>query len=194
MGMCSVLAIWVCWDCILNLYWERQSAIGGRLAFPVFRGCGGLLLLHWYWGISVYVWTRFRINYIYLFDFDPRIVDTPLTIFEDATDETLVFFIILLLYYKVRSIHVLSFDYTLLLRFSLHTMLIDEYDRPKSTTYQLLWLRVSTPLYWCYIQLNVSSFRGAQEGRYGKLSSQSSPLHYPLQPFIIRMLVIFLQV
>jgi len=101
MGMCSVLAIWVCWDCILNLYWKRHSTIGGRLAFPVFRGCGGLLLLHWFWGISVYVWTRFRINYIYLFDFDPRIVDTPLTIFEDATDETLVFFIIMLLYYKV---------------------------------------------------------------------------------------------
>jgi hypothetical protein len=24
----------------------------GRVAFPVFRACGGLLLWHWCWGIS----------------------------------------------------------------------------------------------------------------------------------------------
>lgn len=36
-----------------------------------------------------------------LFDFDPRIVHTPVMIFEAATDETLVFLILMLLYYKV---------------------------------------------------------------------------------------------
>ena len=51
--------------------------------------------------MAVYVWTRYRINYIYLFEFDPRNVDTPIDIFNDAVDETLVFLICMLMYYKV---------------------------------------------------------------------------------------------
>lgn len=125
--MCAVLTIWVCWDCIwgkccnesfvkprgtvcyldaqlflsIGFVAHNNSTIGGRTAFPVFRACGGLVLLHWFWGISTFVWTRFRINYIYLFDFNPNIVDSPLVIFNDAVDETLVFLVCMLLYYKV---------------------------------------------------------------------------------------------
>jgi hypothetical protein len=102
MGMCAVLALWVCWDCIWGLLEEGNSTIGGRAAFPVFRACGGILSLQWFWGCSVFVWTRFRINYIYLFDFNPRIVATSIGIFEEAVDNTLVFMGLMLLYYKVR--------------------------------------------------------------------------------------------
>lgn len=49
------------------------------------------------------MWTRYRINYIYLFEFDPRNVDTPIDIFNDAVDETLVYLICMLLYYKTDS-------------------------------------------------------------------------------------------
>lgn len=101
LGMCSILTLWVCWDCIWGLVSEGQSSIGGRTAFPVFRACGGLLLVHWFWGVSVYIWSRYRINYIFLFDFNPRIVDSPLSIFDDVVDESLVFLILMLLYYKV---------------------------------------------------------------------------------------------
>ena len=99
--MCSILAIWVCWDCVWGLVRDGNSTIGERTAFPVFRACGGLLLVHWFWAMSVYVWNRYRINYIFLFDFDPRIVSPAIDIFEDATAETLVFLILMLLYYKV---------------------------------------------------------------------------------------------
>lgn len=50
--------------------------------------------------MSVYVWTRYRINYIYLFEFNPYTVSTPVAIFNDAVDETLVCLICMLLYYK----------------------------------------------------------------------------------------------
>jgi len=103
LGMCSILTLWVCWDCIWGLVSSGQTTIGSRTAFPVFRACGGLLMVHWFWGISVYVWNRYRVNYIYLFEFDPRIVDSPITIFENATDETLVYLILMLLYYKAGS-------------------------------------------------------------------------------------------
>ena len=100
LGMCAILTLWVCWDCIWGSYHDQNISIGGRTAFPVFRACGGLLLVHWFWGFSVFVWQRYRINYIYLFDFNPRIVDTPMLIFNDVVDETLVFLILMLLYYK----------------------------------------------------------------------------------------------
>ena len=64
-----------------------------------------LVAWHWFWGMSVYIWTRYRINYIYLCEFDPRNVDTPVDIFNDAVDETLVLLICMILYYKVRIVH-----------------------------------------------------------------------------------------
>lgn len=100
MGMCTILSLWVCWDCIWGMLKEGNSTIGARAAFPVFRGCGGLLMLEWCWGISVWVWTRYRVNYIYLFDLNPSIVESPLVIFNDAVDNTLVYCVGTLLYYK----------------------------------------------------------------------------------------------
>lgn len=105
MGMCAVLGVWVCWDCIWGLVARDESTIGGRTAFPVFRACGGLLLLQWFWACSVFVWTRFRVNYIYLFDFDPRIVNSPLALFSEAVDNTLFFLVCMLLYYKVCNLN-----------------------------------------------------------------------------------------
>ncbi|KAL3800524.1 hypothetical protein ACHAW5_009034 [Stephanodiscus triporus] len=100
LGMCSVIALWVAWDCIWGVVHKGEVSIAGRTAFPVFRGCFGLVAWHWFWGMSAYVWTRYRVNYIYLFEFDPRNVDTPIDIFNDAVDETLILLICTLLYYK----------------------------------------------------------------------------------------------
>ena len=100
MGICAVLAVWVCWDCIWGLVKNGDSTIGERSAFPVFRACGGLLLLQWYWGCSVFVWTRYRINYIFLFDFMPTTISTSFDIFCAAVDNTLIFMVLMLLYYK----------------------------------------------------------------------------------------------
>ena len=100
MGMCTILGLWVCWDCVWGLLSERASTIGARTAFPVYRGCGGLVFLQWFWGMSVWVWTRYRVNYIYLFDLNPRTVESPLSIFNSAVDNTLVFLVLMLLYYK----------------------------------------------------------------------------------------------
>lgn len=112
-GMCSILAMWVAWDCVWGQYNRGEVSIGGRLAFPVFRACFGLLAWHWFWGLSVYVWNRYRINYIYLFEFDPRNVDTPIEIMNDAVDETLVYLICMLMYYKVRCCVVCAIIYAI---------------------------------------------------------------------------------
>ena len=96
MGMCAILALWVCWDMVWGMIQDGKTTIGARHAFPVFRACGGLLLLQWFWGCSVFMWTRYRVNYIYLFDFNPRIVSTPIGIISDAVDNTLIYLILML--------------------------------------------------------------------------------------------------
>lgn len=100
MGMCAILALWVCWDMVWGMIEDGKTTIGARHAFPVFRACGGLLLLQWFWGCSVFMWTRYRVNYIFLFDFNPRVVRTPLEIITDAVDNTLMYLCLMLLYYK----------------------------------------------------------------------------------------------
>ena len=96
MGMCAILAVWVCWDMVWGMIKNGETTIGARYAFPVFRACGGLLLLQWFWGCSVFMWTRYRVNYTFLFDFDPRIVRTPMEIFKDAVDNTLTYLCLML--------------------------------------------------------------------------------------------------
>jgi hypothetical protein len=150
MGMCAVLALWVCWDCVWGLVSDGNSTIGGRAAFPVFRACGGILLLQWFWGCSVFIWTRFRVNYIYLFDFNPRIVASPLGIFEEAVDNSLVFLLLMLLYYKVRR----SYRE----RLSCHSSYVRPDLHPLSSVslvlmiYQHGFLLVDTPSSWSYTQ------------------------------------------
>ena len=105
-GMCTILLLWLIEDCLKKgLDSETEmvngNTIGSRPAFAVFRACGGLLLLQWSWGCSVFLWTRFRVNYIYLFEFDPRIVSTPVQIVTEAVDNSLLFLSLMLLYYKV---------------------------------------------------------------------------------------------
>lgn len=96
MGMCAILALWVCWDMVWGMIKNGESTIGARHAFPVFRACGALLLLQWFWGCSVFMWTRYRVNYIFLFDFNPRVVRTPVEIITAAVDNTLVYLCLML--------------------------------------------------------------------------------------------------
>lgn len=102
LGVAAVLFFWTAWDCAVQVLNSWGDTVFTLPAFPVYRAVGGLLLLHWAWGLSVLVWTRSRINYIYLFDLDPRHVRKPRQIFASATDEAIVYFINLLLYYKVK--------------------------------------------------------------------------------------------
>ncbi|CAM9712065.1 unnamed protein product, partial [Phaeothamnion confervicola] len=108
MGMAALLVMWLVWDCIEEVWGSsREVSIVGQPAFRAYRAVGGLLLLHWCWGVSILascggVWTRTRINYLYLFDLDMRNMRSPLEVFNSASVETIVFFANLLLYYKVK--------------------------------------------------------------------------------------------
>ena len=148
MGMCAILGIWVCWDCIWGLYESGRSTIGGRTAFPVFRACGGILLLQWLWGVSVWVWSRYRVNYIYLFDLDPRVVRSSLALFNEAVDNTLVFLFSALLYYKAGAHDIPGRFPAGLVPFVLVLFTIYHLIFPlqiRSHMWKAIWLVVTTP-------------------------------------------------
>lgn len=38
---------------------------------PIYRCMGCLVLMMWCWGVSLYVWSTARINYLYMFELSP---------------------------------------------------------------------------------------------------------------------------
>ena len=75
-GVAATLAVWVMWDCVevVNSVHKKVShdSVAAKAAWPLFRACGVLLAWHWLWGLSLWVWNRFRVNAPFLFD----VVDT----------------------------------------------------------------------------------------------------------------------
>ncbi|CAI5710773.1 unnamed protein product [Peronospora effusa] len=105
-GSCLVLLIWVCWDSLVvpMFHNEREYHLIDLVrtrAYPVYRGIGCFLLLHWLVGVSLYVWRAARINYRYIFELNPRRAQSYPQVFSDATNMTIVFLANVLLYYKV---------------------------------------------------------------------------------------------
>lgn len=93
----------------------------------------------------------FNLSDIFLLDFDPRIVDTPISIFEDATDESLVFLLLMLLYYKVSLQTSITFFFTppLLIFLGVATVY-----RLGLETYQILFQPECILYFWFSTQLN----------------------------------------
>ncbi|KAI9917628.1 hypothetical protein PsorP6_013011 [Peronosclerospora sorghi] len=105
-GSCLILLIWVCWDSLVVPMFQHERTnhfidLVRTRAYPVYRGVGCLLLLHWLVGVSLYVWRAARINYRYIFELNPRRAQSYPQVFSDATNMTIVYLANLLLYYKV---------------------------------------------------------------------------------------------
>ena len=72
-GAVCVLIVWALWDCLVDSAIQNVSATRQfSAAVPVYRAAGCLILLVWCWGLDVYVWTRARVNYLFIFDCDHR--------------------------------------------------------------------------------------------------------------------------
>ncbi|KAJ0402715.1 hypothetical protein P43SY_007857 [Pythium insidiosum] len=105
-GSCLILMVWVVWDSLIvpTFRSERERHIidlALTRAYPVYRGIGCILLLHWLVGVSMFVWRSARINYRYIFELNPRTTPHFTEIFSDATNMTIAYLVNVLLYYKV---------------------------------------------------------------------------------------------
>lgn len=103
-GACLVLAMWMCWDIVVDEA-QRPNPDGSHLwqnpLFRLFRAVFSFLLLEWAWGILTYVWIHNRVNYLYVLDLDPHRQLFPHQIFTMASKHTALFIVIFILWYKV---------------------------------------------------------------------------------------------
>ena len=70
-------------------------------AIPVYRCCGVILLLMWSWGLSLLVWSRARVNYMFMFELqDGTWLGSYKETFLVAANLTLFYLVNLLVFYK----------------------------------------------------------------------------------------------
>jgi hypothetical protein len=54
----------------LDIRWPRLRTISQPVS--ALQGLGCFVILGWLWGINLYVFNSFRINYVFIFELDPR--------------------------------------------------------------------------------------------------------------------------
>lgn len=84
--------------------------------FIICSGIGCMILLLWMFGINLYIWDKYRINYYYLFDIDEKYISSSTSsqsqssstsflsfpyIFETANHISIVYLANFLIYFKI---------------------------------------------------------------------------------------------
>jgi EXS family len=100
-GVMLILATWLGWNVLVDIVQptpgENASAAAVHAAAPVFRGVGCLILVVWLWGAQLWVWTKAHVNYMLLFDSDPRTSLDYRVVLREASSMTIWFLSALLL-------------------------------------------------------------------------------------------------
>ena len=101
-GITLLLFFWVLWDCVVDARIRPQYPVEWvQSVLPVYRGIGVLLLLEWGWGCNLYIWDKYRVNYMQLLELDARTTMTYAEVFDEATTASMMFLANFLLYFKV---------------------------------------------------------------------------------------------
>ena len=101
-GITLLLFFWVLWDCVVDARIRPQYPIEWvKSVLPVYRGIGVLLLLEWGWGCNLFIWDKYRINYMALLELDARSTMTYAEVFDEATTASMMFLANFLIYFKI---------------------------------------------------------------------------------------------
>ena len=101
-GITLLLFFWVAWDCVVDARLRPLYPVEWvQSVLPVYRGIGVLLLLEWGWGCNLYIWDKYRVNYLALLELDPRTTMTYTEVFDEATTASMMFLANFLMYFKI---------------------------------------------------------------------------------------------
>jgi hypothetical protein len=67
-GVVLVLALWTLWDASMDASEQSMPTEVVR----VYRGISCFVLAYWCWAATTYMWHSAHVNYVYLFELDPR--------------------------------------------------------------------------------------------------------------------------
>jgi hypothetical protein len=88
---------------------ETWAAFTVHQTYPVYRAVGLLCLIPYLWSFDLHVWGRFRVNYVYVFEFNPRNRLTALQALELALNNSVVYLTNFSLYLLHGSMQLLHF-------------------------------------------------------------------------------------
>lgn len=99
-GVVLVLLLWVVWNATTD-----AMAKYSKLQMPIevvrlYRSTGLLYLCFWCWTCCVIVFTKSRVNYRYMFEFDPRHTYDQTALLNKSLFGTIIYLGNILLYYK----------------------------------------------------------------------------------------------
>ena len=95
------LFLWVLWVGVIDAFTQPNERQLGPELIKVYRGIGCVILGFWMWGITVYVWGHARVNYIYLFELNPKRQMHWMDIILSATGATTLYLVNMLVYFKI---------------------------------------------------------------------------------------------
>jgi len=116
MGMNVVLGIWT-----LYSYETLHRGLPHHSLY-VFRGILCLISFGWFWGFDVWVWSKYRINYVFIFEFDPRSRLTYYEIWSESASWTTIYLVCTLIYLK--SCHYIGDRYLIVIPAALYSFFI----------------------------------------------------------------------
>eukprot|EP01083_Nonionella_stella_P181242 648483_1 len=96
-------------------------------AIYAYRCVGCFLFFLWLWSADVYIWSKYRINYVFIFEFEPRTRLTFLQYFDEAATLSLIYFVNVVIFLKsiywIPAKYVAIWPTALLIFFILRTFL-----------------------------------------------------------------------
>lgn len=115
MGMIIVLFFWSIWNIFnsdqnitnknlkssFRIKSKNKNSIMPIEILRTYRGIGIILSCFWAWSIIIYLWKIYRVNYVYIFEFDPRKIYSLDSLIITTSRLTILYFINLILYFKL---------------------------------------------------------------------------------------------
>lgn len=106
LGALLMLLVWAIWDCVVDAHIRPESNPTGDYwidaVIPLYRCTGFAILCYWMWGLNVLVWTRFKINYLFLMQLHPRASSSHRQIFTHCITLSLIFLTNFIIYFKMQ--------------------------------------------------------------------------------------------
>ena len=101
MGVIAMLVCWVVWVLAVDSIVKPNPSQLPATVFVVYRGMSTLVLAQWCWVFCLWAWESARVNYMYLFEFDPHNAMVPITVARRCSSVTILFLVNFLVYLKV---------------------------------------------------------------------------------------------
>lgn len=118
LGVFLMLLVWTLWAARL-LSWDNSNAktrVGNKNlvkswthpAMPVYRLHFSLIIVEWCWAICIFVWNRYRVNYVYMMGLRPISKEHYQDAFESAINGSIVVMFDFLLFVKISEAEIPS--------------------------------------------------------------------------------------